>query len=113
MKILKLLNKNCLPIILIIFLFAFDLKAEDEPIDIWNIDKSKIEETQSNISQNNLINSSLETSETSIYDLQSEKNEIVKISSSLNSKKLRLWVFMILKIMILKLTYGLILMVIN
>ena len=33
MKILKLLNKNYLSIILIIFLFSFNLKAEDEPID--------------------------------------------------------------------------------
>ena len=91
MKILKLLNNNYLLIILIIFLFTFDLKAEDEPIDIWNIDQNKIEETQPNISQNNLNNSSLEISETSIYDLQSEKeNETVKISSSLNSQEIKI-----------------------
>ena len=56
MKILKLLNSNYLLKILIIFLFAFNLKAEDEPIDIWNIDQNKTEETQIINDQNSLNN---------------------------------------------------------
>ena len=54
MKILKLLNNNYLSILLIIFLIAFNVKAEDKPIDIWNIDQNKIEENKSNNNQNNL-----------------------------------------------------------
>ena len=46
MKILKSLNSNYLSILLIIFLLSFDARAEDEPIDIWNIDRNKIEETK-------------------------------------------------------------------
>ena len=40
MKILKLLNKNYLSIIIIsIFFFINPLNAEDEPVDIWEIEK--------------------------------------------------------------------------
>ena len=91
MKILKLLNKNYLSIILIIFLFSFNLKAEDEPIDIWNINQNKIEETQLDIGQNNLNIGNNKNSQTSIFDIQSEKEiETVKISSSLNSQEIKI-----------------------
>ena len=91
MKILKLLNNNYLPIIVIIFLFTFKLNAEDKPIDIWNIDQSKIEENQSNIGQNNLENNKETSSQTSIFDLQSGKEtEGIQISSSLNSQEIKI-----------------------
>ena len=41
MKILRLLNKKYLSIILIVFFIGSYSQAEDEPIDIWNIDKKK------------------------------------------------------------------------
>jgi hypothetical protein len=44
MKILKLLNSKYLSILLLIFLTTVTVNAEDEPIDIWNIDQNKIEE---------------------------------------------------------------------
>ena len=43
MKILKLLNSNHLPILIIIFLISFGVNAEDKPVDIWNINQNKIE----------------------------------------------------------------------
>ena len=43
MKILKLLNKKNLSIIVISLIFPFLSIAEDEPVDIWNIDKKEIE----------------------------------------------------------------------
>ena len=85
MKILKLLNKNYLSIVLIIFFIAFNAEAEDEPIDIWNIDQNNIEKTSSNNNQNNLENNDTQISKPSIYDLQSKKEiETVQVSSSLN-----------------------------
>ena len=45
MKILKLLNKKILSLIIIFLLSSFDSIAEEEPIDIWNIDKKEIEIT--------------------------------------------------------------------
>ncbi len=91
MKILKLLNNIYLSIILIIFFIAFNVKAEDEPIDIWNIDKDKIEETQLNTDQNSLENNNTELPKTSIFDLQLEnQTESVQVSTSLNSQEIKI-----------------------
>ena len=91
MKILKLLNSIYLSIILIIFFIAFNVKAEDEPIDIWNIDKDKIEETQLNTDQNSLENSNTDLPQTNIFDSQLE-NQIssVQVSTSLNSQEIKI-----------------------
>ena len=40
MKILKLLNKKNRIILILFFLSTLNLNAQDEPVDIWNIDKS-------------------------------------------------------------------------
>ena len=42
MKILRLLNKNYFSIIFILF-FGYYSYAEEQPVDIWNIDKKKLE----------------------------------------------------------------------
>ena len=42
MKILKLLNKKFINSYNSFF-FVFNVKAEDEPIDIWNIDQNEIQ----------------------------------------------------------------------
>ena len=91
MKILKLLNNNYLSIILIILIVALNAKAEDEPVDIWNIDQNKIEENQSSNDQNNLEENNTRVSQPSIFELQSQKEiETVQVSSSLNSQKVEL-----------------------
>jgi len=90
MKILKLLNNNYLSILLIIFLIAFSVKAEDQPIDIWNIDQNKIEENQSNDNQK-ILDNNAEVSQPSIFDLKSQKEiETIQVSSSLDSKSLKI-----------------------
>ncbi len=90
MKILKLLNKSCLSILFTIFLVIFNVKAEDKPIDIWNIDQNKTEEIKSNVNQNNLKNND-QKAQTSIFDLQSQKeNETVQVSSTLNSQEIKI-----------------------
>ena len=87
MKILRSLNKYFF--FIIIFVFCFNLKAEEKPIDIWNIDqKKKIDE----VSNNNLSNSSLEdnsqsTSEVSIYDMQiGKENNLIKLEENLSEE---------------------------
>ena len=42
MKILELLNKKNLSIIFLLLLASIS-QAEDQPVDIWNIDKKKID----------------------------------------------------------------------
>ncbi len=87
MKISRSLNKYFF--LIIIFVFCFNLKAEEKPIDIWNIDKKKkIDE----VSNNNLSNSSLEdnsqsTSEVSIYDMQiGKENNLIKLEENLSEE---------------------------
>ena len=74
MKILKLLNKNCLSIILIL-LFGLNSFAEDQPVDIWDIDKNKLE-TDSLSDDDKVLKEEI-VSETefksNVYKMQSEK----------------------------------------
>jgi hypothetical protein len=93
MKILKLLNSKYLSILLLIFLITVAVNAEDEPIDIWNIDQNKIEENSSSNNLNNLeINSGdVEITQPSIFELQSEKEiETVQVSSDLNTQEIKI-----------------------
>ncbi|MDB9746660.1 hypothetical protein OAB07_01145 [Candidatus Pelagibacter sp.] len=91
MRILKLLNSNYLSILLIIFLLSFNAKAEDEPVDIWNIDQNKIEETKSKNNQNNLEIVDEQTTKSSIYNLRSQKEiDTVQMDSSLVSQEVKI-----------------------
>jgi len=88
MKTLKSLNKKSSLIIFIIFCFVSALNAEDQPIDIWNIDKNKKKQELSNDTLK--VDSDDRAVETSIYDLQSSnQNDTVLIDSTLKSKKLK------------------------
>ena len=75
MKISKLLNKNSLSIILIL-LFGLNSFAEDQPVDIWNIEK-KTTVTETNTNETSLDNETIISidSETDIYKMQSEKKK--------------------------------------
>ena len=91
MKILKLLNSNYLPILLIIFLLSFTASAEDKPIDIWNIDQDNNEETQSTNNQNDIEIIDAQKTESNIYNLQSRKEiDTVHVDSSLDSQEVKI-----------------------
>ena len=87
MKILKLLNKKNLSIV-IFSLFSFSSFAEDKPVDIWNIEKQETE----NISEENLsIENKQVVSESSVYKMQSDKNEdSIKLDQDLTSKTIKI-----------------------
>ncbi len=89
MKILKSLNRKYSFILLFVFFFGSILNAEDQPIDIWSIDKNNEEQESSN--DNSKIDKDNQVSELSIYELQSN-NQInsVEIDSTLNSKELKI-----------------------
>ena len=63
-----------------IFLFNSISLAEDQPIDIWNIDKKKAEENKS-LEENTIENNDNNTKllESDIYKMQSEKR-IMKLN---------------------------------
>jgi hypothetical protein len=87
MKILKLLNKKNLSIV-IFSLFSFSSFAEDKPVDIWNIEKQETE----NISEENLSTENEQVvSESSVYKMQSDKNEdSIKLDQELTSKSIKI-----------------------
>jgi hypothetical protein len=87
MKILKLLNKKNLSIV-IFSLFSFLSFAEDKPVDIWNIEKQETE----NISEENLSTENKQVvSESSVYKMQSDKNEdSIKLDQELTSKTIKI-----------------------
>ena len=91
MKTLKLLNSKYLSILLIIFLLGFNAKAEDEPIDIWNIDKNDAVEVAPDSLQNKEELTAEQVTQPSIYDMQSQKQlETVQVDSSLNSQDVKI-----------------------
>ena len=87
MKILELLNNKFLSILLIILVFGLDIKAEEKPIDIWNINENETEEIKSNSKQNNSVKENIEINESSIYEMQSQKENNLVQNSSLDSRK--------------------------
>ena len=93
MKILKLLNNKKKIIFFLIFLFIPISFAEDKPIDIWNIDKEKVEDNQS--SEKNILETSDNNKklfESDIYKMQSEKNNNeIKLDQNLSSKELKIF----------------------
>ena len=61
MKILKLLNKVYLSIVVISLFLGLNSHAEDQPVDIWNIDKKKIVITSSDNASVSINNSNNKT----------------------------------------------------
>ncbi len=92
MKILKLLNKKNFSIILISF-FSLGVFAEEQPVDIWNIDKKKLENNQSSIELT--VDDDIEiktTDEFNIYNMQSNtKKNAIQLESSLETQEIKIY----------------------
>ena len=88
MRILKLLNKKYFSIIIIFLLSSVNVIAEDQPIDIWNIDKKVIETSSEAISSNEIIGV---TAESNIYNMQADKKKSsIKLDQELASKEIKI-----------------------
>ena len=90
MKILRLSNKKFFFILLYLFL-GFNSIAEDQPADIWNIDKKSIESS----TQSNELNLEKEIrskkKEMGIYNMQSQnKNNLIELDKNLETKKIEI-----------------------
>jgi len=91
MKILRLLNRKYLSILFFTFLLIFYAKAEDKPIDIWNIDKNENNQTELNNTQNVKESVGESLTESSIYKMQSQKKiDTVEVDSSLDSQEIKI-----------------------
>ena len=88
MRILKLLNKKYFSIIIILLLSSVNAIAEDQPIDIWNIDKKAIETASEAISSNQITGV---TAESNIYNMQADKKKSsIKLDQELASKEIKI-----------------------
>ena len=89
MKILRLLSKYL--ILLILLIPILKSTAEEEPVDIWNIDKSKNKEKSSTEIQNSTDEEINVSSEGSIY--QNVTNSIVseiKLDEDISANEVQL-----------------------
>ena len=76
MKISRLLNKKIFFIIFFLF-FVNILSAEDQPVDIWNVDKAEVDNNSSTKKSVEKENSTIKLeTETNIYKMQSQKKKI-------------------------------------
>ena len=91
MKILKSLSKNFF-FIFIILVIKFNSLAEDQPVDIWNIDKK--EEKENSIISNSSFEKEIKDKkelESNIYKMQSPKQpDIIELDQNVDSKIIKI-----------------------
>ena len=75
MKTSKLLNKQFLSIIAFTLFLGLNAYSEEQPVDIWNLDKKKIKETSSNVTPVDNNENGNQTSESDIYKMQAQKEK--------------------------------------
>ncbi len=91
MKILKLLNKTFLSIPIIFSFLIANSFSENEPVDIWNIDKEQIQENSENKKLISTTKSELETEKIDVFDMQTQKrSDSIKVDETLNSKEIKI-----------------------
>ena len=91
MKILKLLNKTFLSILIIFSFLIANSFSENEPVDIWNIDKEQIQENSENKELISITESELETEKIDVFNMQTKKrSDSIKVDETLNSKEIKI-----------------------
>ena len=91
MKILKLLNKTFLSILIIFSFLIVNSFSENEPVDIWNIDKDQIQENSENKELISITESELETEKIDVFKMQSkDRSDSIKVDETLNSKEIKI-----------------------
>ena len=91
MKILKLLNKTYLSILIIFFFSIVNSFSQDEPVDIWNIDKEQIQENSENKEFISITESEIETEKIDVFNMQTkDRSDSIKVDESLNSKEIKI-----------------------
>jgi len=91
MKILKLLDKNYLSILIIFFFLIVNSFSEDEPVDIWNIDKEKIEKNSENKELISITESNPENKKINVFNMQiKNSSNSIEVDENLNSKEIKI-----------------------
>ena len=91
MKILKLLNKKNFSIIFF-FLLGLSTYAEDKPVDIWNIEKTKTnQEITNNQSNIEVVQEVPKNTVTDIYKIQSQNNSnSIELDTNLDAQEIKI-----------------------
>ena len=91
MKILKLLNKTYLSILIILFFSIVNSFSENEPVDIWNIDKEQLQENSDNKELISVTENELESEKIDVFSLQTKDgSDSIKIDETLDSKEIKI-----------------------
>ena len=92
MKISRLLNKKNFLIIFFLF-FLNILSAEDQPVDIWNVDKEEVDNNSSMKESIDKENTTIKLeTETNIYKMQSQKKKnSIELDEKLDSKEMKIF----------------------
>ena len=89
MKISRLLNKKYLSIVVIFLLQFIPSMSEEQPIDIWNLEKNNIENSSDIIISSEVIDVK---NKNSIYDMQTKKKENnIELDQKLISKETKIF----------------------
>ena len=90
MRILKLLNKRILQILFVLS-FSLFVNAEEQPVDIWNIEKEKVNSENSNQTINNNSKENQKISESDIYKMQSQnQNNEIELEQTSTTQKVKI-----------------------
>ncbi len=91
MKILRLLNKKYFSITTIFLFMIVNSFSENQPVDIWNIDKN---ETQENLENKELKSDSeinMKKNSIDVFNMQNDtKDLLIKVDKTLNSKEIKI-----------------------
>ncbi|WP_440938493.1 hypothetical protein [Candidatus Pelagibacter sp.] len=91
MKILKLLNKIYLSILIILFFSTVNSFSENEPVDIWNIDKEQLQENSENKELISITENELESEKIDVFSLQTkDESDLIKVDETLDSKEIKI-----------------------
>ena len=91
MKTLKLLNRQFLSIIAFTFFLGFNSYSEEQPVDIWNLDKKKTKETSSNITPIDNNENGNQATVSDIYKMQVQKEtDKIKMEETLSLNKTKI-----------------------
>ena len=91
MKILRLLNKKKL-IFCLTIITNVNVIADDKPVDIWNIDKEEISQSNEITKETSIENDDIiDSTKTDIYSLQTKKkNNEIQLEQTIESKKIKI-----------------------
>ena len=92
MKILKLLNRSLI-FALFFYFISINTQAEEQPVDIWNIEKKQTENNSSSNESTSIEDSNVEKKlESDIYKMQSQKkNDSIELDQFLKTQNINIY----------------------